>query len=90
MKWIGRQYIKMGYNILSEFDFISLVVYACVLSYVFVNPNKPLTTSYVVYVLSYYGILIKKLSALFGHGLKWSMNAYISLKRIQVSYMKYI
>lgn len=84
LKWVGRQYIRIGVNMLTEFDLIPLVIYVCVVSFIWYNSNKPLTPSYVVYVLSYYVILCKKISNLLGFSVKYSGNAYVSLRRIQV------
>lgn len=85
LKWVGLQYIRIGINMLTEFDLIPLVTYVCVVSFIWYNSSKPLTSSYVVYVLSYYVILCKKISNLLGFGVRYCSNAYVSLKRIQVS-----
>ena len=81
---MGKQYLRMALNLFCEFDLLSLVIFTCVISFAFYHQQIPLTSSYVVYVLSYYSILSKKAANLVGFAFKYSSSGYVSLKRVQV------
>lgn len=67
-----------------DFDFTSIVVYCCVAIMFFTLPNSAIVPFYVVYIFGYYRKISQSLAYLTGLGLKYTYDALISLKRIEV------
>lgn len=77
--------MNVGINLVSNLDFIALVVYTLVATLVIVYPNKALEPVDIIYIIGFYTRICKDVSDLTGLGIRYTLNALVSLKRIQVS-----
>jgi len=84
LKWIGRQYILYGSNLMLDFDFTSVVGCLCIALLFWTRPDSLILPIYVVYVFGYYYRISQALAYFTGIGLKYTTDALISIKRIEV------